>query len=740
MVYPRHTPNTPVPGCPGGAAGLVLAVAVVLALALALATPSQATASEDARHALDRGEFETAARLYETRLEEDPAIEDQCAAHLGLGEAYRLAQRTQKARGYYRQATDTGQPEPCVIRARIGLGVTRFLDGDLLAAGSTLEHALSEARQYDDPSVIADALNAVGGVLAASNRFSQAQRYFEEAAALDGASGLARARAYTGLAALTQTRGGDADSQVEKALDLLASAPDSYLKGLTLLELADLKSPQQERALSAATAVARALDNVFLQSASLGRTARFAIDQGDIATARALTQKALFQAQSIQNAELMYLWNWQMGRIQTGDAIAEAVTSYALAMDAFELVRDELIRRYRFEQKDFRETFGAFFLEYAGLLMTRESNDEARLRDARGVIETFKSAELQDYFLDDCVGSARQSATLSAEPGIAVVYPIIQPDRLDILVETEAGLSYTAVPVSGRALSARLGRFRRQLQSFQPGYRETGRALHDWLIAPIREQIAHAQVLVIVPDAALRLIPFSALYDGERFLIQNHAVVVTPGLSVTIAGETPDTSRIVLAGLTENVQGYDPLPGVAAEIQALSELYGTNGVVLLNAGFNSEQLNRVVAEAPLSILHLASHAEFGGDRQDTFVLTWDGRLDLDQLETLVRASSGGTGSLALLTLAACQTAMGDDRAALGLAGVAVKAGASSALATLWSVADESASKLMVAFYSGLRGNRSRALALREAQLQLLNSDEYSHPGHWSAFMLIGDWH
>ena len=96
--------------------------------------------------------------------------------------------------------------------------------------------------------------------------------------------------------------------------------------------------------------------------------------------------------------------------------------------------------------------------------------------------------------------------------------------------------------------------------------------------------------------------------------------------------------------------------------------------------------------------------------------------------------------LELLTLNGCSTAAGDERAALGLSGVAVEAGARSALGTLWSVADDAASLLMIEFYRNLKQEGvSRALALRRAQLTLLRDPRYAHPVDWAPFLLIGSW-
>ena len=83
---------------------------------------------------------------------------------------------------------------------------------------------------------------------------------------------------------------------------------------------------------------------------------------------------------------------------------------------------------------------------------------------------------------------------------------------------------------------------------------------------------------------------------------------------------------------------------------------------------------------------------------------------------------------------------GDDRAALGLAGVAIKAGARSALASLWFVNDQSSTLLVTEFYRHLRQpGVTKARALQQAQLKMIGDNRFSHPGYWAPYLLIGNW-
>lgn len=140
-------------------------------------------------------------------------------------------------------------------------------------------------------------------------------------------------------------------------------------------------------------------------------------------------------------------------------------------------------------------------------------------------------------------------------------------------------------------------------------------------------------------------------------------------------------------------------------------------------------------------MHIASHGQFDRNPNNTFLLTYDDKLTLDKLQSLLGFSQIRENSVELLTLSACQTAVGDERAALGLAGVAIKAGAKSALASLWFVNDESTSQLIVEFYRNLLNQPqwSRAKALQQAQQKLAATLAYQHPAYWAPFLLIGNW-
>jgi CHAT domain-containing protein len=196
---------------------------------------------------------------------------------------------------------------------------------------------------------------------------------------------------------------------------------------------------------------------------------------------------------------------------------------------------------------------------------------------------------------------------------------------------------------------------------------------------------------------------------------------------------------VLAAGLSEGQQDFPALPSVRREIETIRTFYGAK--VLLDQTFSTSNVEKELQQESFTIVHIASHGTFDRDAAETFLLTYDGKLTMNRLAEVVGRVRFREAPLELLMLSACETAEGDDRAALGLAGVAIKAGARSALATLWLIDDRASSELVIEFYRQLHQTEpavSRATALRNAQLKLLDG-RYKHPGFWAPFLLLNNW-
>lgn len=161
---------------------------------------------------------------------------------------------------------------------------------------------------------------------------------------------------------------------------------------------------------------------------------------------------------------------------------------------------------------------------------------------------------------------------------------------------------------------------------------------------------------------------------------------------------------------------------------------------LVDGAFKKTSMQTQLERKSYSAIVFATHGQFHSDPRQSFLLTYDDRIKLDELDRILRIGQFRDSSVELLVLSACETAQGDERAALGLAGVAVKAGANSVLASLWSVNDASTAELIPAFFEKLKNPVfSKAQALQQAQKELLADTQYRHPYYWAAFVLIGNW-
>ena len=371
----------------------------------------------------------------------------------------------------------------------------------------------------------------------------------------------------------------------------------------------------------------------------------------------------------------------------------------------------------------------------------------ALLREACDTAELLKAAELEDSFQDDCVNllksKTKKVETISTTAD--VIYIVALPTRTELLVSLPSGkLERFKVEVTDEKLTETVRLFRLNLEDRSTeSFLEQAQQLYTWLIKPLEPLIANGRLdtMVFVPAGALRTIPMATLHDGEKFLIEKYAVAVTPGLELLEAKPAARVqARVMISGLAEEKEGFAALVNVPAELAHLEKIYPQN-VTLLNRAFLHDAVGNKLRAEQFTIVHIASHGHFDGDVRKSFVLTFDQRLTLDDLERFIRPAQLRDQQLELLTLSACQTAAGDDRAALGLAGVAVKAGARSAFATLWFVNDAASTQVVGEFYTALTTHpeMSKAQALQVAQKKLLAQLRYAHPCYWAPYLVIGNW-
>ena len=593
------------------------------------------------------------------------------------------------------------------------------------------------------------------------------------------------------------------DKEVEKALALREKLPDSTSKVYITVDLANLPvftervtsppltqcphkrqlpdeqamsddKPQSVYALLKDTVkIAQNLQDFRSESFANGALGHFYECRQEYEQALKFTRKALWQAdQNLLAKDSLYLWQWQAGRIyQAQQKKSLAVTAYQQAFDTLEEIRSDILEADKDLQFDFRDVVEPLYRELTQLrLELAESSVEAETRNkqltsALETIDSLKLAELQNYFGNDCVITAISNHKKVEEllkEDTAVFSSIIFDNRTAILLSLPNGNKQLEwIDEKRDVLEKEIKEFRQLLIDgvktiSDVEIKQKAQYLYNKILGKFNltadldpDQI---KTLIFIQDSFLRSIPMAALYDGNQYLIQNYAIANTPSLSLTAPKKlNRQESKALILGVTTKAKvdekDYPVLPKVTSEIEEVKRQF-PGSKLLENDEFNSNNLEKELGKTVYPIIHISTHAQFGTIAEDTFIVAGNNhKLTIKQLETALRGANGGSNSVELLTLTACQTAVGDDRANLGLAGVALQVGVKSALATLWSVNDESTFNLISEFYTNLRkSGMSKAEALRQAQITLINAKkipgvnkQYDNPAYWAPFILSGNW-
>jgi CHAT domain-containing protein/tetratricopeptide (TPR) repeat protein len=354
----------------------------------------------------------------------------------------------------------------------------------------------------------------------------------------------------------------------------------------------------------------------------------------------------------------------------------------------------------------------------------------------------------------------------------------ILDDHVEILLTTPTVVLARQTSIKREDLNSAIRSFRKTLSQPNTDPLPQARVLYDVLLAPIAVDLraAGASTLMLSLDDTLRYVPFAALHDGHRYLIESFSIaLVNEAVRDKLSQSANSRWAIWGLGVTKAQPDFGALPYVAIE---LSDIAGGSGVlsghVLLDQAFTEASLRDGLDQA-YPIIHIASHFRFApGSMNDSFLLLGDGsRMTLAQIKS--RLNFNG---VELLTLSACETALGDahdphhGEEIEGLGAIAQQGGAKAVLASLWPVADRSTALLMSALYRAHKeAQMDKADSLREAQLSLLrgstsasatagqeargltriaalsSSDQaaqdspgpYAHPFYWAPFILMGNW-
>ncbi len=519
----------------------------------------------------------------------------------------------------------------------------------------------------------------------------------------------------------------------------LASATTS----IPAIEQILTKTIDQARQLGDESLTAYTLGNVggfyFAMSHDRGR-----VRQEYLQTSERLTRQALLLAQPINAPDLAYQWQWQLGKIYAIKGQNDlAIVSYIQAVNTLKIVRNDLLSTDANLQFSFRDNVEPVYRELVNLLVPNEQNSQPNLQRAIDTIDALQLAELQNFLRCDLSQNISIVAELErTKSKAALIYPIVLTDRIIVIAKLPGKplVSYQT-QVDRATVTIAANTLRKSIVSRNTSeIIATGKTIYQWTIAPLAKDLAQnnqINQLVFVLDGALRNIPVGVLYDAktERYLIeQKYALSVLP--TTQLLDLRPfqfKQARILAAGVSEGFQNIEQNSFAPLNISELQSIGADK--ILLNDRFTQTNIQQELKTGDFSIVHIATHGQFSSNADNTYLLAYKQLLHAQDLDRILR-----TRKLDLLVLSACETATGDKRATLGLAGLSLRAGANSTLSTLWQINDDSTSKLMTEFYRQMKGgNVTKAEALHLAQQKLLAQPEYQNPYFWGAYVLIGNW-
>lgn len=644
--------------------------------------------------------------------------------------------------------------------------------------------------------------------------YPQARQYYQQALAVAGQNAALLVLQQQAALALMQWRPQQpvARSDVQTHYQQLQQLPVDHAVVALLLNLSSLAVQAGDTVLAyqilqqvqqETEQLAPSVQTTRLQAEAVSATARLYEQQQRYTEALTLNQQAdrLLAAlpQSLA-ADLQLQMDWRRARLNRQLGLDRvALAAYRQAVTQLQAIRLDMPFSNAQGQSTFQTVVRPLYLQFIDLLLDQagqqdEAQRQALLYQARNQVEQLRRSVMQDYFGDNCTIEITRGWGDSAVPDdTAVIYPVIFEDRLELLVQTAAGMSRYQASVPQRVLDRVARQFARSLRTGSDGYLRLSQQLYRWILAPVASDMKQAQLqtLVMVPGGSLRMVPMQALHDGQQYAVEQFAVTMATGLSMTNVSEPVRSGRdALLAGVATpgpvldylsedlvnqmlaSVSADGQVPGLAAQTvtRALATPWSTHQLsamersqlqqvlslpavteeimtidrlvdshYLLDESFTVRQFQSQAAQGDYQTIHIASHGVFAGQADNSFILTYDNLMTLDDLQFLLRADQLRRNPLELLVLSACETAEGNDRAPLGIAGAAIKARAKSVLGTLWPVEDRAAQQLMAGFYQAHQQDQTKAQALRQAQLQLLKDEQFAHPFFWAPFVLIGNW-
>nr|WP_314858491.1 CHAT domain-containing protein [uncultured Undibacterium sp.] len=496
------------------------------------------------------------------------------------------------------------------LRARYQTSIDRNLKSERSLAALKLGNHLQQMGRYQEahqvlqeavglafnPLQRSHALIALANVEVELGRRDLAQNAYREALVTSPAAIEISVSVALNQFALMQAK--QLSVSVLQALETnLQSLPDGEMKARFLVQYvlqakrsSEIKQFNLETNLQQALQMAKAVDAKYLQIEILDQQAQLLEELGRDSELLAVSDSAILLLQQLNAPELMIALEARRARVfARHQQTQNAIKSYQSAVRYIQEIRQDIPVSYAQGRSSLREIIDPVYLGLADALLKSteqaSANETAQLLyQVRDVVEQIKQNQLDDYLGNRCATSATSttsatsstsnnkpaaSNTLKLSTGTAVLYPIIFPDRLELLLETAGHIERHRVEIRAGKLTQDVAAFASALRANQ-SYKTLSRRLYQLLLAPLDIELSAKKVetLVIVPDGVLRLLAFAALHDGQQYSIQKYAVVTSPGLRIIAqqdkkhldASKLGNKYRVLLAGVSEPGAVVDRLP------------------------------------------------------------------------------------------------------------------------------------------------------------------------------------
>lgn len=459
------------------------------------------------------------------------------------------------------------------------------------------------------------------------------------------------------------------DEYREKAYSILSRLPDSRSKVYALINLTQTKGLDSRfkiQILEKAALSAKHLGDRRAESFALGQLGHAHELARQYDQALKLTQEAQFAAQQVNAVDSLYRWQSQAGRINKNlGKDNEAISSYKHAIATLQAFRSDIIAARQDLQFDVRDEAEPVYRQLMELLL-KEPHNPAKLEEVLEVYNNLKLSELQDFFGDECLENRRDIATFRGNQTAAneaLIYSIILDKETWMVLRLPDGrMQAYPVALTAEQIQREIEALRYSLANISTeSYLSLSKKIYSLLLRPLAADLDQAKIdtLIFVNDGVLRNVPMAALHDGNQFLIQKYAIASTLGFNLSSPEKQQDYEALTF-GLSVAIPPFDALPKVEDETAAVQEIVG--GKRFLNEAFTLSNFKKQ-AQKYYPVVHIATHGEFGGSADRTFIQAFDRRISLAELEQLLKTTNK---DIDLLTLSACQTAAGDNRSTLGI--------------------------------------------------------------------------